>query len=225
MIRKETDVNRYVFFDLDGTLTDPALGITNSILYALEKMGREKPARETLFPFIGPPLTWAFQEYLGMTAEEAERALVLYREYFSVTGLLENTPYAGVHEMLASLKEKGYVLCVATSKPEIFARRILEHFALSPYFTHICGATLDSSRNNKTAVLEYLLSRTGVKAKDRAVMVGDRYHDAEGAANVGMKAIGVLWGYGSEKELLDAGVVAIAQRMEDLPRLIDGMDL
>ncbi len=218
-------MKRYVFFDLDGTLTDPALGITNSILYALEKMGREKPARESLYVFIGPPLTWAFQEYLGMTTEEAEKALVLYREYFSVTGLLENTPYAGVHRMLADLRQKGYVLCVATSKPEIFARHILEHFDLAPYFTHICGATLDSSRNSKTAVLEYLLSQTGEEAKAHAVMVGDRYHDVEGAANVGVKTIGVLWGYGSEKELLEAGAVATAKHVDDLLPLIDDMNL
>ena len=132
-----------IFFDLDGTLTDPALGITNSILHALEKMGRDLPTRESLYRFIGPPLVPAFQEFLGMTEEEANRALTLYREYFSVTGLFENTPYDGVENALAQLKDAGCTLVLATSKPEKFALRILEHFGLAQYFTKICGASMD----------------------------------------------------------------------------------
>jgi len=194
-----------ILFDLDGTLTDPALGITNSILYALEKMDREKPPRESLYRFIGPPLVPAFREFLGMTEEEANRALTLYREYFSVTGLFENTPYSGVETALAQLKEAGCTLVLATSKPEKFARRILEHFRLAEYFTHICGASMDEKRNTKDAVIGYALEKLGHPEQSRLIMVGDRHHDVEGAAVFGIPTVGVLWGYGSREELENAG--------------------
>jgi len=213
-------MKKYVFFDLDGTLTDPALGITNSILHALEKMGKPLPPREELYVFIGPPLLTAFQEYLGMTPDEAELAIRYYREYFSVTGLLENTPYDGVDDALSSLRNSGYELCVATSKPEQFAVRILEHFGLAQYFTKICGASMDSSRNTKTAVLEYLLDSLGCVNRDRAVMVGDRHHDITGAKDVGIESIGVLWGFGSEKELREAGADYITEKISDLGEII-----
>lgn len=219
---------KYVFFDLDGTLTDPVLGITNSILYALEKMGRPLPPREELYRFIGPPLITAFQEYLGMTPEEAETAVVYYREYFSVTGLFENTPYEGVEEMLKALCGSGYTLCVATSKPEPFSVRILEHFGLAQYFTKICGSTLDASRNTKTAVLEYLLESIREESKDSSAhstpvicaMVGDRHHDIDGAKNVGIPSIGVLWGYGSAEEFHEAGADYIAATMDELVEIV-----
>lgn len=213
-------MKKYVFFDLDGTLTDPALGITNSILYALEKMGKPRPPREELYCFIGPPLLTAFQEYLGMTEPEAEEAIVRYREYFSVTGLLENMPYEGVENMLAELKNDGRILCVATSKPETFAVRILEYFGLAPYFDKICGASMDASRNTKTAVLEYLLAQMGSDAPDSAVMIGDRHHDIEGAKNVGIPSVGVLWGYGSREELSAAGADRIAADMTELVGIV-----
>ncbi|MBQ4354525.1 MAG: HAD family hydrolase [Clostridia bacterium] len=224
-------MKKAVFFDLDGTLTDPALGITNSILYALEKMGLGQPPREELYCFIGPPLLSAFQEYFGMTKEQAEEAIVRYREYFSVKGLLENAPYKGVDTMLAALKDAGYALFVATSKPEQFAVQILEHFGLAQYFDRICGASMDASRNTKTAVLEYLLSETGAVsasaadgAGDSAItviaMVGDRHHDIEGAKNVGIPSVGVLWGYGSAEELQAAGADYTASSMEHLVEIL-----
>ena len=210
-------MKKYVFFDLDGTLTDPALGITNSIMHALEKMNKPVPPREELYVFIGPPLLTAFQQYLGMTEEEAHLAISCYREYFSVKGLLENSPYEGVGNMLASLRDAGYRLCVATSKPEQFAVRILEHFGLAEYFELICGASMDSSRSSKTAVLEYLIEKTGCAD---AVMVGDRFHDIEGAKNVGIESVGVLWGYGSREELESHGAGYIAATMEELTAII-----
>ena len=133
---------KYVLFDLDGTLTDPALGITNSIMHALYKMGREIPPRESLYSFIGPPLIPAFMNFLGMSEEEAKTALGYYREYFSDRGLFENTPYDGIADSLAEIKSRGYRLAVATSKPELFAARIAERFGLAEYFDFICGATL-----------------------------------------------------------------------------------
>lgn len=207
---------QYALFDLDGTLTDPAMGITNSIMHALTKMEREIPPRESLYRFIGPPLVPAFREFLGMTEEEANRALVLYREYFSVTGLFENTPYDGIDASLARLKEAGYTLVLATSKPEKFAERILEHFDLARYFTKICGASLDEKRNTKDAVIGYALEQLGHPAISRTVMVGDRHHDVQGAAVFGIPTVGVLWGYGSREELTDAGAETVVSDLAEM---------
>ena len=137
----------YLFFDLDGTVTDPYLGITNCIYYALDRMGRPKPERSFLRRFIGPPLTLSFRAYLGMTEEEADTALRYYRERYAVDGLFENAVYPGIPEALASLKNAGKAVCLATSKPEPFAARILAHFSLEGYFAEICGASLDGTRN------------------------------------------------------------------------------
>jgi len=208
-----------ILFDLDGTLTDPGLGITNSILYALGKMGFPKPPRENLYPFIGPPLTESFQKYCGMTAAQAEEALRLYREYFSVTGLFENSVYDGIPEMLASLRNAELRLCLATSKPEIYARRIVERFDLAPYLDFVGGATLSGERNAKADVIAYVLNETGTAA-DQTIMVGDRRHDVEGAAVHRLPAIGVLWGYGDETELRTAGAAQIASDPGELARLI-----
>jgi len=208
-----------ILFDLDGTLTDPGLGITNSILYALGKMGFPKPPRENLYPFIGPPLTESFQKYCGMTAAQAEEALRLYREYFSVTGLFENSVYDGIPEMLASLRNAELRLCLATSKPEIYARRIVERFDLAPYLDFVGGATLSGERNAKADVIAYVLNETGTAA-DQTIMVGDRRHDVEGAAVHRSPAIGVLWGYGDETELRTAGAAQIASDPGELARLI-----
>jgi len=211
----------YLFFDLDGTLTDPFEGISNSILHALDRMGRDKPDRAFLRRFIGPPLVPAFRDFLGMTAEEAQDALRYYREYFSVTGLFENAVYPGIPEALRSLRESGFVPCVATSKPEPFARRILVHFDLDGCFAEICGATLDGVRGTKAEVIRELLRRLSGDGGGRYLMIGDRRHDAEGARETGLSTVGVLWGYGSREELTEAGCAALAERPEDLPRLLD----
>ena len=198
----------YLFFDLDGTLTDPYLGITNSILYALEKMGKPSVPRESLRRFIGPPLIPAFREFLGMTEEEAETALKFYREYFAERGIFENEPYPGIANALGCMVGAGKTLCLATSKPEPFACRILEHFELAPYFSEVCGASLDQSRCAKADVIGELIRRLGEKTgktadeiRRNSLMIGDRCHDAEGAAAFGIPTVGVLWGYGSEEEL------------------------
>ena len=209
-----------ILFDLDGTLTDPALGITNSILHALSKMGRDLPPRESLYRFIGPPLVPAFREFLGMTEEEAQRALVLYREYFSVTGLFENTPYDGIADALAELKSAGCTLALATSKPMKFALQILEHFDLAQYFSVISGASMDEKRNTKDAVIGHTLQMLGNPDVSRVVMVGDRLHDVEGAAKFGIPTVGVLWGYGSRGELTDAGAVHLASDMGEMVRIL-----
>ncbi len=206
---------KYVLFDLDGTLTDPALGITNSIMHALGKMGREIPPRESLYCFIGPPLIPAFMSFLGMDEDEAKTALLYYREYFAEHGLFENTPYEGIANVLAELKSRGYRLAVATSKPEVFAVRIAERFELAGHFDCICGATLDETRTKKADVIEYALGRLGARA-DECIMIGDRHHDIDGARTFGMKSIGVLWGYGLHGELTEAGADAIVKSPGDI---------
>lgn len=207
-----------ILFDLDGTLTDPGLGITNSVMYALEKLGYEVPAREKLYKYIGPPLSDSFRADYGMTQQQAQHAIDVYREYFSVTGLFENEVYPGIPEMLETLRTGGKKLLLATSKPEKFARRIMEHFDLAKYFAFIGGADLAGTRGTKDRVIEYVLRETGTDAAD-CVMVGDRLHDAEGAAKFGIPTVGVLWGYGSEEELRSAGCVGIAKTAEELVQL------
>ncbi|MGN1410488.1 MAG: HAD family hydrolase [Eubacteriales bacterium] len=212
----------YVLFDLDGTLTDPALGITNSIMYALGKMGREIPARESLYRFIGPPLVPSFCEFLGMSAEEAQDALRLYREYFGVRGLFENEVYPEIPAALEKIRDSGRKLLVATSKPEHYARRILEHFALDEYFDLICGATMDEKRVKKADVISCALDSAGVtdEKKDGVIMVGDRLHDVEGAKENRISSLGVLWGYGSRDELTDAGADFIAADTDEMLKII-----
>ena len=212
----------YVFFDLDGTLTDPALGITNCIMYALDKMGREIPPRESLYCFIGPPLLYAFQKYFGMTEDEAREAIRLYRERFSTVGLFENTPYDGIVDALRQTRDMGKKLCVATSKPEEFAVRILEHFDLAQYFDMICGASMDENRSTKDAVIRYALDKTGCAPRN-VLMIGDRHHDIDGAAVHGIDAMGVLWGYGSREEFEASGAKYIVSDMDEMLRIIDSI--
>ncbi|MBQ7380461.1 MAG: HAD family hydrolase [Clostridia bacterium] len=210
-----------IFFDLDGTLTDPAEGITNSVAYALEKFGIKVSDRSELYRFIGPPLVNAFMEYYGFTKENAEKALAYYREYFAPKGIFENAVIEGIPEMLSVLKANGKRLFVATSKPEPFAIQILEHFALDGYFDGIFGSTMDETRNTKDAVIAYALTESGAD-KDDTVMVGDRHHDIDGAKKNDMKSVGVLFGYGSREELRDAGADDIAETVDQLQKILLG---
>lgn len=204
-----------ILFDLDGTLTDPGLGITNSIMHALKKMSIPLPERQELYQFIGPPLMDSFHRHYGLDEASCAQAVVYYREYFSVTGLFENEVYPGIREMLGTLRQAGKKLVLATSKPELYARRILEHFALSRYFTHIVGATMDETRTAKHEVIAYALEAFGIDPAG-AIMVGDREHDVLGARKNGLACVGVLYGYGSRRELTDAGAVALADSPEEL---------
>lgn len=215
-----------VLFDLDGTLTDPFEGISNSIIYALKKFGIAAPDKPLLKKFIGPPLTESFSEYCGLNHSDALRAVDYYREYFSVAGIFENKPYEGVCELLSGLKERGYTAIVATSKPEQFAKAIVQHFGLEQYFKEVCGATMDQRRTQKADVIAYALKKCEIKDeikdKKRAVMVGDREHDIIGAKINGLSSIGVLYGYGSKEELLEAGANYIANSPVDILHYILG---
>jgi len=209
-----------ILFDLDGTLTDPGLGITNSVMYALRKYGMEVPSRQELYSFIGPPLKQSFMRWCGFDEAEGEQAVKYYREYYRDKGLLENEVYDGIEDMLKALREKGKRLAVATSKPEEFAIRILEHFGLAQYFEVIAGDTLDFKRNTKADVIASALERLGVTDRSGVIMVGDREHDVIGAKAQDLPCIGVLFGYGSQEELEAAGAKHIAQTPADVLKYV-----
>lgn len=211
---------KYILFDLDGTLTDPAVGITKSVAYALKKFGIEVSDMTQLNHFIGPPLLDSFMECYGFDKEKAQTAIDYYRERFRVKGLYENVVYDGVPEMLRVLKSSGKKLILATSKPEPFAKEILRHFGLEEYFVYAAGSNFDGTRTAKAEVIEYALEAAGVTDKSAAVMVGDRKHDIIGATKTQLDSIGVLYGYGSREELESAGATYIAETVEDLTKLI-----
>ena len=211
---------KYILFDLDGTITDSALGITNSVKYALNKLNAPIPPYETLCKFIGPPLLDGFRDICGFDAEKAQEAVKLYREYYETTGLYENAVYDGIPEFLRALKENGKTVILATSKPEKFARLILEHFNLIQYFDYAAGATIDETRNKKDAVIAYALKECNITDKSLAVMVGDRHHDIFGAKQNGISCVGVLYGFGSLEELTAAGADYIAENIDGLYKIL-----
>jgi len=192
-----------VYFDLDGTLTDPKPGITRSIRFALHSLDRPAPPEDELTWCIGPPLRDSLRTLLGGDAS-ADAALSLYRRRFADVGIYENSVYDGIEDALSVLRKSGRRLFVATSKPRIFAERILEHFKMRKYFDGVFGSELDGARSDKSELLAYALATTGVEPL-QAAMIGDRSHDMIGARRNGMTAIGVLYGYGSEDELAKAG--------------------
>ncbi len=210
----------FILFDLDGTLTDPALGITNSLMYALDKFGIHIENREELYKFIGPPLIDMMMQEYGFSREKATRGLAYYREYFSVKGLFENEVYNGIPDMLKALKEKGYKLVLATSKPEEYARKILEHFDLAKYFYFIGGSDMAETRSTKEAVIEYDLAALGNPDVQRCIMVGDRKYDVTGAREFGIDCIGVLFGYGSYEELKETKATYIVETVKELEELL-----
>ncbi len=211
-----------LLFDLDGTLTDPGLGITNAVMYSLEKFGLPVPARQELYKMIGPPLTWSYQTYFGFSEEKSVEAVKYYREHYGTVGLLENEVYPGIGELLKALRAGGKTLCVATSKPEKYAGIILEHFGLAESFHYICGASFDGKIGTKHEVIEYALERMGSPERSRVLMIGDREHDILGAKASGLGSLGVLYGYGDRAELEKAGADTIVESVEELGEVLLG---
>ena len=203
---------KYLLFDLDGTLTDPGLGITNSVMYALRKFNINVYDRSVLYKFIGPPLRDSFKSFYGFSDEQSELAVQYYREYFKQQGIYENKVYDGIPDLLKQLKEKNKTLIVATSKPESFAIDILQHFELYGYFDFIAGATFDESRNKKADIIRYALENCHISEHSSTIMIGDRKHDVIGAKENGLDSLGVLFGYGSYEELKKAGATFIADK-------------
>lgn len=191
---------QHILFDLDGTLTDPMLGITNSIIYSLQKLNIEAPANEALIPFIGPPLHESYEIFYNLKDDDNKKAITLYREYFSDKGMYENEVYPGIKLLLDALQSLDKKLYVATSKPTYFARPILEHFNLAHYFESITGSELDGTRTNKAEVIAHVLKTHNLNPDD-CIMIGDRKHDIIGARTNNIDSIGVLYGYGSDEEI------------------------
>ena len=211
---------QYVLFDLDGTITDPGMGITNAVAYTLEKYHLPVPPRQELYRFIGPPLKDCFMHFCGFSDEESTRAVSVYREYYGTKGLYENDVYEGMEDLLKALKAQGKILLTATSKPEAFAVKILEYYGLAKYFDFIGGATFDPSRSKKGDVIAYVLKKWGISDLSKAVMIGDRKHDIIGAKENGLDSIGVLYGYGNLEEMQEAGATYVAPTVSDILSLI-----
>lgn len=211
---------RYLIFDLDGTLTESGEGIMNSAEYAFKAMGRQVPDRTELRRFVGPPLKESFPRY-GMDEAETEEAIRQFRVYFADRGWLENKPYEGIIELCGQLKESGYKLIVATSKIEFQAVRIMDHFGLKPYFLDVIGSDDASGRFSKADVVRFALNKYGIAPDSGdAVMIGDRCYDVEGARECGLDTIGVSYGYGTRRELEDAGAKVVADSVEELGRYL-----
>ncbi len=212
-----------LLFDLDGTLTDPYQGITRCISHALLALNRPPPPQENLKWCIGPPLKNSFTKLLASEDEKlAEEALSIYRERFGSVGLFENELYEGIPDALRALQEKGHLLYVATSKPTVYAKQIIEHFSLQRYFRTIHGSDLDGTRSDKTELISHILLREGITSSE-TLMVGDREHDMIGAKTNGVCGVGVLWGYGSRDELEASGAHACIRHPSELTTLTNEM--
>ena len=207
---------QHIYFDLDGTLTDPFEGISKSIVYALESLGAPIPDGEVLAQYIGPPLLDTFSELID--SDSAPRALTLYRERFAAIGWRENVPYEGIHSTLDTLKKSSARLFVATTKPWVFAEKIVTHFGMREFFTGVYGSELDGTRTDKTELLAFALQHN--PGWLRATMVGDRKHDMIGACNNGMGALGVSYGYGSVDELHQAGAQRVVATPTEITELL-----
>lgn len=210
----------YILFDLDGTLTDPYVGITESVKYALNFFGKPIPDDEALKQYIGPPLIWSFKELAGITGDDTVKAVKKYRERYETIGWKENALLDGAEELLADLKKKGKILGLATSKPEKTSIQILEYFGIDRYFDFMGGASMDLTRNTKVQVVNYTLKNLGVADLSKAVLVGDRHHDIDGAKEAGIASIGVLVGYGSRSELENACADYICETLADVEKIV-----
>ena len=206
-----------IFFDLDGTLTESGEGITKSVQYALEKIGKPEEDLEKLKVFVGPPLMEQFMKYAGVDEATGRKAVEFYRERYEVKGIYENHPYKGVEEMLQELKRKGYILAVTSSKPEYYVTQILDYFKLSSYFDVVVGSEMNGARTSKTEVIEETLKRLGLGShRDQVLMVGDKEHDVLGARKAGLDCVAVSYGYGTEEELAASQPLQIVASAEEI---------
>lgn len=209
----------YILFDLDGTLTDPAVGICSCVQYALDKGGYKSESLEKYYPWIGPPLIDSFKQYLEVSDDEANRLLSYYRERFSTIGLYENKVYPQIPKLLATLKESGATLAVATGKPTVYSKQILEHFNLIQYFDFVSGINLNSECTDKGTVISIAMQKLNAPVSD-CIMIGDRIHDIEGARGNKIDSIYVLYGYGGKEEAIKSGATFIVNSIKDLRNIL-----
>ncbi len=213
---------KVILFDLDGTITDSGEGIINSLKYTLKAYGISNYDEKALYKFLGPPLIESFMEILRFDELKAQEAVDKYREYFRDFGIFENRMYKGIESLLKSLATDERKIILATSKAEVFAVRILEHFNISDYFWAVAGSELNGTRTKKSEVIRYALDKAGIGELNSAVMIGDRKHDILGAKEIGIDSIGVLYGYGNYEELKNAGASIIVETVEDLHKALIG---
>ena len=212
---------KIILFDLDGTITDPMIGITNSVKYALKSFGIEVSNNKDLHKFIGPPLQESFKEYYNFNDIETDLAIKKYREYFSDKGIFENSLYTNMDLLLKSLKDNNKTVILATSKPKIYAEKILKHFDIIKYFDFVSGSTLDGSLSKKIDIIKYALSSNNITSLCDIVMIGDRKYDITAAKELGIDSIGVLYGYGDYEELTNAGATYIAKDITELSTILN----
>ena len=210
----------YVFLDLDGTLTDPSEGITRGVMYALERFGIHEKDPRRLYPFIGPPLYDSFMRHYGFDLDTAYKAIEYFQEYYGQQGMYENVPYPGMRDLLHSWRDEGRRLILATSKPEVFAVRILERFDMNGAFLLMAGGDVEEKRVEKHLVIEYAMERLGLSHTGGCLMIGDRKFDVLGAGRHGIPTLGVLYGFGSREELTEAGASWLAGSVEELRTLM-----
>lgn len=211
----------HCFFDLDGTVTNSAPGITHSVQYALKKSGIQPPPQSQLLGFVGPPLVWSFSHFFGMSRKESLQAVDYYREYYRAGGMLECEVYSGIPELLRELNARGVVCVLATCKPHVYATPILEHFDLAKYFSFVSGPELDGTRNEKHEVIAYTMEHLQLSDPKKILMIGDRDNDVLGAAHHGIPCAGVLWGFGDREELTASGAAFLVDRPEDILSHLD----
>lgn len=210
----------YIFLDLDGTLTDPSEGITRGVMYALERFQIHEDNPKKLYSFIGPPLYDSFMQHYGFDLATAYKAIEYFQEYYAAQGMYENIPYPGICELLHAWQKEGRKLVLATSKPETFAVRILERFGMADAFTLMAGGDVAETRVEKKLVIAYAMERLGLTGSERCLMIGDRKFDVLGAAAHGIPALGVLYGFGTEEELHQAGARWLAKDVKELEALL-----
>ena len=211
---------RYILFDLDGTITDSSEGITKSVQHALKKLGIEENDQAMLRRFIGPPLDESFEKFYGFSKKKAYDAVQKYRERYNKTGIFECKLYPGVEKCIRTLKEQGYRIGMASSKPEVSCKRILEHFGILPLFDDVVGATFDGRRDKKSEILEEVMRRWSHIPKSEMCLIGDTMFDVNGAKELGIACLAVSFGFGDVKEMKEAGVIGVCDSMEELPGML-----
>ena len=211
---------KHILFDLDGTLTDPALGITNSVMYALRHYGFPVPEREKLFFFIGPPLIDSFEKHCGFSREKAVEAMGVYREYFGEKGILENEVYEGIPQLLDALVASGKKLYLASSKPELYCVQILKHFDLYKYFTFVAANTMQEDRSEKSDIIQWLYENHPEVKEEGAIMVGDTQFDVMGAQKQNLPCVAVSYGYGDKQKIADLKPDFIANSVSELKDIL-----
>ncbi len=216
-------MKKYLLFDLDGTLTASAPGIITSVQAVIRHYNLPELNEAQLQKFVGPPLAVSFADYLGLPEEEILPAIDVYREYFEAHGIYDNSVYGGMPETLQKLKDAGYKLAVATSKPEKYAKQIVEYYGIAPYFDFVCGIPMEDEQMTKAQVVATTLEKLGVAQKSEALMIGDRFYDVEGAKENGIECLGVTFGYGTEDELTAAGAKYIAHTTAEIFDVVENI--